>query len=90
MGARRAQARLSRTDEFDTYDIPAFYPVIPAKAGIQRGRRGYATEISLELKPTYPFPIHGGRLGWGRGARKRGSAGETPALPGRKFALAIH
>ena len=43
--------------------------VIPAKAGIKRGRGAcepsQISEIKYEQRATNPFPIYGGRLGWG-------------------------
>jgi len=49
--------------------------VILAKAGTSP-----PPEIRHESRATDPLSLHGRGLGRGRGARKRGSAGETPAL----------
>ena len=46
-----------------------------------RDCRGRLTEIKRRAKPTDPFPLYGGRLGWG-------CRGRLARVPGRKPALA--
>ena len=75
-----------RTNPFPRVPIPSF----PRKRESRGLKPSLPPEIRHESRATNPFPIHGGRLGWGRGARKRGSAGGTPALPRRQPLQALH
>ena len=75
-GIRMIEAKLAARSQLQIAVIGSL-PLLWA----YRGRLG---ETKKESRAINPFPLDGGRLGWGRGARKRGYAGGTPALPDRQ------
>ena len=74
LGRRKPRSRRPAADQNSAPSFPR-----RRESGLHQPRP--PPEIKHKYQPTDPFPLYGGRLGWGSAARKRGSAGGTPALP---------